>query len=183
MREEIKITIFIIVVSLIIADKVVYGCEKDVALLLAKTCVAEIGFRKNPQECLVMWEINGDNAKKRGRTIERQTLLFNAYWKIPKKKRKRNWIAGLNRTNDKPALWPKSYDWSKYKNRWNAYVNAADQFENNWVNGSHKRLCPQASDYGAPGIDTPKHACARVTKCLRGKTAQRYWDLSCRRRR
>lgn len=169
------IAVLILVIGLALSGTA-ESAEKDTSLLLAKSCVSEISFRKSPRECFLMWEINGRHAALRGRTIDSQARKYNSYWKIPKKRRKRNWIAGLDRSGDSPALWPLSYDWEKYKGAWMRTVAAADLFLEEWNDGTYNHRCPQADDYGAPGMDIPKTPCSRPTKCYKGRTLQRYWD-------
>ena len=42
-----------------------------IVLLLAKMCVAEIGFREDVSECQLMWQVNQTNADRHGRNTRR----------------------------------------------------------------------------------------------------------------
>lgn len=157
-------------------------------LLLAQTCVAEIGFDKDTRECQLMWEINGRNAERSNRTISHQTKLFNAYWKDPNKRRP--WIQYLNAEGQKPHFWPdKAAAWKIHKPLWEAYLEAAKKFQKRFKSKRYRPLCRRADDYGGRcddsvhACDTPKQRCAKPIWCLNGKTHQAYWSLSCCRDR
>lgn len=139
------------------------------AILLAQTCVAEVGFNKDPSECILMWEVNERNAKLRNRSLRKQTLLYNAYWRSTPQRNRRPWIQHL-KGGEEPKLWNKRLKWKVHRGMWLRYVRTAREFLN-----SHKRriaLCPGALDYGAPK-EYPAHYMERIT-CLT-KTKQWYW--------
>jgi hypothetical protein len=143
------------------------------SLLLAQTCVAEISFQKDASECIVMWEVNKRNATARGRTIRKQTLLFNSYWRSKPQRARRPWIGLLTADGRKPMRWPKRLSWKAHRPRWLRYVQAANQF----VLGKLPEMCPQAVDYGAP-YETPNSVYRARVNCLGGKTKQLYWRVT-----
>ena len=158
-------------------------------LLLAQTCVAEIGFNRKTDECQLMWEINGRNARRSSRTIDEQTMLFNAYWKNPDKNRP--WIQYLNLEAEEPHLWPKNAaTWAVHKKMWQSYLAAAAKFVEKFPTKRYRHICRRADDYGGRcddgglhACDTPKQKCAKPILCLSGRTHQAYWNLSCCRNR
>lgn len=155
------------------------------ALLLARTCVAEISFvdEEGIRECELMWSISQRNAIRRGRTLTRQTMLFNSYWKCDKKPGKktpkcyyqiknRPWIKHLNGA-EKPKYWPQTMRWSMWRDKWLGMRRAAED----WL--KQRRLtfhgCDHAIDYGAPG-EIPSMSRMEMIKCL-PNARQRYWQL------
>jgi hypothetical protein len=157
--------------------------EISLALLLARTCVAEIGFQEDVTECQLMWSINHRNAIKNGWSTRKQTLRFNGYWKSRKQRRKRPWIQYL-KGPWKPPAWGKKMLWEVYKERWLAYERAAMAFVKD--PSSVDYLCPEAVDYGAPherprlfGMETIR--CLGGMKRQGGTTRQRYWSLGIKR--
>lgn len=146
--------------------------DEKLALLLARTCVAEIGFEGEVDECMLMWSINQKNAIKKGRSLKRQTLLFNAYWKSKIQRRRRPWIKYLDYSLP-PKYWPKTMSWAMFEDRWFDIWNAAEIFVHS--NRQFFHGCPEAMDYGAPG-ETPNMRGVEKVKCIEGvKTRQRYW--------
>lgn len=141
-------------------------------LLLAQTCVAEISFQKDPTECIVMWEINERAAKASKRTLKKQTLLYNSYWKSRKQRNARKWIMFLEH-DEEPKHWPKGLRWKYHKHLWLKYVRAARTF----LATRHKRepLCPHAVQYGGPQ-EYPRMYLER-TVCVAG-ALQWYWAKS-----
>ena len=157
--------------------------QMETALLLARTCVAEISFQNSPAECAAMWWVNRKLASKRRRSIVVQTRKFNSYWKSPEQRARRPWIAFLELSQVKPKLWPKRLSWGAHRVRWATYVQASVDF----VDGKRPDPCPPAFDYGAPG-EIPQGAKSgylRKIQCLQGETLQWYWgtmDSRIRRR-
>lgn len=139
-------------------------------LLLAMTCVAEISFVENPTECIIMWEINERSAKAANRSLRKQTLLYNSYWKSTKQRNKRKWIQFLT-YKDKPEHWPERLRWGVHKRLWLRYVKASREF----LASRHKRvaLCPHAFQYGGPS-EYPRSYMKRI-QCLPG-ALQWYWE-------
>lgn len=147
--------------------------KDELALLLARTCVAEIGFKGTVEECHLMWRINRDNAIKKKRSIKRQTKLFNSYWKCKTQRRRRPWIKHLEGP-EKPKHWPSTMEWSMFRDKWLEYEAAAIAFVASQRNAFHG--CDDAIDYGAPG-EIPAMRNMEQIKCLGGKTRQRYWRV------
>jgi len=147
--------------------------ELSVALVLAQTCVAEIGFQGTADECLVMWEVNKRVSALRGRSLLAQTKLYNAYWRSESQRRRRPYVERLGRSGDKPIGWPRKLRWDRYRDRWLLYVRSADLF----VSGKTNELCPQAIDYGAPSEIPKMREKMRRINCLGGRTLQWYWAL------
>jgi len=145
------------------------------ALLLAQTCVAEISFGKDVSECVLMWQINADNAERKGRTLRHQTLLYNGYWKSPKQQQNRAFIKEL-RDDKKPKSWPANMGWKRHRPMWMAYLTAALNFIEKPPNN---HLCPGAIDYGAVG-ECPGNGKEQY-RCLDGNTKQIYWARKPRR--
>lgn len=145
--------------------------KEHLSLLLARTCVAEVGFVGTIQECQLMWSVNNANAVRKNRTLEQQTRSFNRYWRSQKQRDKRPWIQYLT-NHKKPQQWCDAA-WSNYRNQWLLILQKAREF----LNGDRKMYydCPGVSDYGAPS-DRPANA-SKMTKvrCLDGKSLQRYW--------
>jgi len=161
--------------------------QPSTALLLAQTCVAEIGFYRDTSECVLMWEINQRNAKYRGVSIRKQTKQFNAYWKNPNKQRP--WIQHLNEELKKPEHWPnRAASWAVHRPIWKSYLSAARTFLHQVSTQTYRNICPRAADYGGKcgdgkhACDKPRMTCAKPLLCLSGRTFQAYWDLThCRR--
>lgn len=153
------------------------------ALLLARTCVAEISFTDDPRECEIMWTINQTRASAKKWSLEKQTKKFNSYWRCGKKKngykpkcyyqhRNRPWIKYLDGP-EKPKGWPSTMSWDIFCDKWLVMRAAAERFV-----ASRKPLyhgCDDAIDYGAPG-ETPSGN-VQLVKCLDGRTKQRYWKF------
>jgi len=137
-------------------------------LLLARTCIAEIGFQGTNQECVLMWQINQRRAEEKNWTLKQQTLNYNQYWTTPSHRKARPWIANLEGKN-KPPGWPRNLKWKRHVKKWLEIKKAAKQF----VAGHCKKICLKAIDYGAP-YDIPPAGRARI-RCLGGKTMQRYY--------
>lgn len=116
-------------------------------LLLAQTCVAEISFQRDPSECILMWEVNERNARLRNRSLRKQTLLYNSYWKSTEQRNRRPWIQHL-KGREQPKHWPERLKWKWHVKMWLRYVKAAREF----LDTKNKRvpICPAAYDYGAP---------------------------------
>lgn len=146
----------------------------QLAKLLGRTCVAEIGFEGQTAECELMWSINQKNAIRRNRSLERQTLKFNSYWKVKEQRKRRPWIKylGDGGAAKMPRRWPSTINWDRYRGKWIEIEKAALGF----VHSNRQRFydCPQAVDYGAPG-ESPDMGIVKRIKCLQGKTRQRYW--------
>lgn len=147
--------------------------ELSLALLLAQTCVAEVGFKSDTMECELMWEINDANAVVRKRSLRAQTKKFNAYWRSAKQRRARPWVGNLRGDLSKPKGWPKHLSWTNHVERWSRYLVSARMFvtyRETWA-----RQCPEAMDYGAPHELPDDHEKMKIIKCLSGKTRQWYW--------
>ena len=145
--------------------------ETALILLLARTCVAEIGFVEDTDECVLMWAINERHATDKGRSIENQTRLFNSYWKVSEHQKRRPYIKHMDGM-EKPKGWPKTLDWSNYVHKWAGIRRAAQYFVSNPRVGDY--ICPEAYDYGGYG-DHPRSPGMVRVKCLGGRTKQRYW--------
>jgi hypothetical protein len=145
--------------------------DEELTLLLARTCVAEIGFEGQIAECEIMWSLNQQNAQNRGRSLWKQTRKYNSYWKCPVQRDRRPWIQYLD-GYEKPKHW-RMAKWSKFKNKWMDIRSAAEVFVH-----SHRQFfhdCRGSVEYGAPG-ETPKMGYRMTRKrCLGGTTRQRYW--------
>ena len=164
--ELVIIAVIVAVILLLSVDA--YSRERPtLAVLLARTCVAEIGFQESSQECTLMWAINEQNALIRGRTLAGQTRKFNAIWRSKKQQQRRPWIKFLTDEN-KPKHWPKNIRWDSRRNRWLGYLKAATEF----VSKPGVHPCPAAIDYGAPG-EIPKSRTVKI-KCMDG-AKQWYW--------
>lgn len=149
--------------------------EMTLALLLARTCVAEIGLNDSAtvEECQLMWTVNERNAQKHGRSLADQTLKFNSFWKVSDHRARRPYVEHLNGP-ERPLGWPRSMRWSRYRKKWMSYRNAAILFVKRPQDFS--LMCSEAVDYGAPG-ETPKANYLELTQCLNGATRQRYWRI------
>lgn len=153
--------------------------QYELALLIARTCVAEIGFEKDSsvEECELMWAINHDNAMRKKRSLRRQTKLFNSYWKCNKgtrcyyQQRRRPWIKHLEGIQE-PRHWPNTMKWSRYRDKWLLYRERALSFVLEPFGASV--YCEGALDYGARG-ETPRLHTAKKIECLEGQTKQKYW--------
>lgn len=143
------------------------------ALLLARTCVAEIGLQEDVAECELMWTINQRNADIKGRTIEEQTRLYNQYWRSPWLDSTRPYIRHMVGPK-KPNYWPRSMSWAKHRYRWLAYLAAAERFVIN--PDAYSNLCPGAIDYGAKN-EIPDRRDVVPVKGLGRKTKQKYWRI------
>lgn len=146
-------------------------------LLLAQTCVAEIGFRDNAAECVVMWAVNQRRADIREKELGPYTQEFNAYWDSPKQRLSRPWIQHLNHWGTQPEHW-ESGAWSTYRRRWAVYLDTATAWLSNQTDP-----CPRAGNYGGTPNDgkgaddpIPCNGYARRVRCLPGEL-QAYWDL------
>lgn len=141
--------------------------ETALILLLARTCVAEISFQKEPTECIIMWEINERIRGKR--SLYDQTLLFNAYWRSTKQRNSRPWIQELD-GDEKPKHWPMYLPWKMHLKFWKKYKKAAARFvrTRRW----RKQSCKKAINYGGP-VEWPKQDMIRIY-CLQG-ARQWYW--------
>ncbi len=144
-------------------------------LLLAQTCIAEIDFPSNTTECVAMWEINANTAKRRSITIAQQTRQFNTYWRSPTRQARKPWIKHLNADGDQPKGWPKGTRWDRHRGRWLRVLARAKRFVRDWNRGKYRRVCRGAQDYG--GRTHPK-PCARavLVDCLPG-SSQSYWSI------
>jgi hypothetical protein len=147
--------------------------DQLLALLLARTCVAEIGFKGEIAECNLMWTINRRNALVRNRSLRKQTLLFNAYWQSPKRQKKYPWIKHLAGT-ERPRGWSKKLKWAVHRNKWLELRRAALAFVKQPQ--AFELLCVEAVDYGS-ATDVPDSPNFELVKCLDGNTRQRYWRL------
>jgi len=147
--------------------------SKKTALLLARTCVAEIGFELNAtvDECELMWSINFHNALRKKRSLTRQTMLFNSYWKSKTQRRRRPWIQFLD-GQTKPKYWPNSIKWSRYMDKWLQYRERALIFVLRPYDPT--RICEGAMDYGARD-EMPEMLGIELVKCLSIRTRQNYW--------
>ena len=148
-------------------------------LLLAQTCVAEIGLQPDPAECVVMWEVNARTAGRRKISIQKQTRAFNSYWKIEHKARA--WVEQLTLVGDEPALWPSDAGWERLAPRWLAVVARARRFVDEYPRGAHKAVCAGADTYGGTpgdgvGADDAAPCGGRALRitCLPGEL-QAYW--------
>jgi hypothetical protein len=149
--------------------------EMALALLLARTCVAEIGLHEEStvEECQLMWTVNKRNAEMKGRTILAQTLKFNSFWKVKERRALRPFIEHLNGP-EKPQGWPNALKWSRYQGKWMRYRNAAILFVKRPQDFS--LMCSEAVDYGGPG-EVPKAKYLEPVQCLGGVTRQKYWRI------
>lgn len=142
--------------------------DDELPLLLARTCVAEIGFDGDVSECELMWVVNQQNAFRKQRSLKRQTLLFNSYWKCRAQRSRRPWIKHL-KGYKAPKYWPKTMRWENFRDKWILIETAAVKF-------AFKRRaptsCTDAMDYGAVN-ERPKMGGVEPVDC--GKTLQRYW--------
>ncbi len=147
--------------------------EIVLALLLARTCVAEIGMQDEAtvEECQLMWEVNRRNAERAGRTLEEQTLKFNSFWKVKDRQLLKPWILHMDGP-EKPHGWPRVLRWARYKDKWLSCRRAALAFVKSPTDTSY--LCVEAINYGAQK-EIPKDARQETVYCLGGVTLQRYW--------
>ena len=141
-------------------------------LLLARTCVAEIGFSASVDECVLMIEINDRNAQSKKITLAKQTLNYNQYWMTRYQRKARPWIAYLEGKN-KPREWPKHLRWSNHVDKWIEYKESISQYLRNVEAKEIKYICPSAIDYGAP-YDKPPNG-RKLIRCLNGRTEQKYY--------
>jgi len=176
MKKQGMLALLIWIIVLAITGYALEGLAntEKVAVLLARTCVAEIGFSGIEDECRLMWSINKDNAMRKGRTIEKQTILFNSYWKSRHQRRLRPWIQYLENEQE-PEAWPKKIIWGKYKYKWLAILEAAHAFLQ--ADTTYYYDCKGAVDYGARGETPNMTGGIKPMLCLAGKTRQRYWVM------
>ena len=159
-----------------------------IVLLLAQTCAAEIGLQPEPDECVVMWEINARAAERKKVTVAEQTLAFNAYWDPRVAHTSRRWIGELRADGVEPEHWPTNLRWPGHAPRWQRYVERSRQFVVESVRGLHKPVCAAADDYGGDpddeaGAEDPAPCVgAERVACVPGQR-QAYWITAlCRRR-
>lgn len=152
--------------------------EITLALLLARTCVAEIGFQEESsvEECQLMWQVNARNAKRSGRSLTRQTLRFNSFWKVRDRQALRPFIGHLDGPEE-PHDWPRALKWTRYRDKWLEYRRAAMAFAKRPQDTAH--ICPEAINYGAP-TEVPDATNQEPVYCLGGKTRQKYWRVRTR---
>lgn len=154
----------------------------DLVLLLAMTCVAEIDLQDSPAECVAMWSVNERTARRRDISLAVQTRAYNAYWRNPRARAGRPWIAELDTSGNAPEHWPSKRSWKRSQPLWDAYVDAAEQFVAGAFAGSSGLVCPAADHYGGiPGDglhadDAAPCAGARRVHCLPGER-QAYWAV------
>jgi hypothetical protein len=109
----------------------------SIVLLLAISCVAEVGFTENVDECRLMFHINLDRASKSGRSLSSQVKRYNSAFKRPSASRP--YLMHLKLDGSQPLHWPqKDLRWERYQGRWEAIVRAAESFyvnpgEHPWV--------------------------------------------------
>jgi len=111
-------------------------------LLLARTCIAEIGFQGSTDECVLMWQVNQTNAERKGISLKVQTLNYNQYWVRKSHRKHRPWIAYLE-GKDKPKFWSKSLKWKAHVKKWLQIKKEAQKFVNGYYT---KGLCKSAID-------------------------------------
>ena len=155
----------------------------ELVLLLAHTCVAEIDLQDAPDECVVMWGIDERLAAQRGVELGQQVREHAAYWRNPRAQRARPWIPQLDvHARAAPADWPARRSWDREREKWIAYVEAAEQFATEHVRGTPRApVCARADDYGGTPDDgvhaddaAPCTRAQRVT-CMAGER-QAYWN-------
>ena len=175
-RGNIYLVVFVVALAMgvaILGEACGDDTDTDTALLLARTCVAEIGLheRATVQECELMWQVNQRRAKRQNRTISHQTRLFNSFWEMKSQRKRRPYIVNLDGPG-KPLEWPSNMRWQRYQSKWLAYRRAAVAFVRNPEETDY--LCPRAIDYGAPN-EIPKMKNMVRIHCLGGNTRQWYW--------
>jgi hypothetical protein len=143
-------------------------------LLLARTCIAEVGFHVSEKECVLMLQINESNAIRKHWTLKQQTLNYNQYWVTIAHQKARPWIRNLEGKNE-PLGWPRNLLWKRHVKKWLSIKEAARKFVYGlrYSVDKHAKLCPAAIDYGAT-TDIPPPNRMRV-RCLGEKTKQRYY--------
>jgi hypothetical protein len=170
MRNILIAVLYFAVVAFLMFQPARVESSERLARLLAQTCIAEIGFQPNTDECQLMWHINADNARRHKRTLWLQTKLFNAFWHEHRNHQgKRPWIKHLHNAK-RPSRWPNHLSWESHRPIWLEYLNAAKY----WLRFPGLKSC-NATNYGAPG-EIPETKSRRVI-CLGGKTKQRYWRV------
>ncbi len=153
-------------------------------LLLAQTCVAEIGFPERTTECVAMWEINARTAARRGVDIVEQTHAFNAYWRSEARRVRRPWVQELTLEGAAPPTWPRAAaSWASHRVRWLRIVARAERFVTAYPEGRHRSVCAGADDYGGTpddgkgADDAPPCPQALRIWCIPG-ALQAYWRLA-----
>jgi len=159
--------------------------DDDLALMLARTCVAEISLQRGNAECMIMLSIQRARAERRGISLRKQVEAFHP---IHRKRRDgswyRNkarhfWVRGLTADGAQPRAWREvDGDWSKHRGAWLAMLDAVRAF----LRGATLNPCPRAQDYGgrcevATGACDPPGPLHVRVQCLDGDTAQAYWRI------
>jgi len=106
-------------------------------LILARTCIAEIGFQGGTDECVLMWQVNQKNADRKGISLKAQTLNYNQYWVRKSHRKNRPWIAYLE-GKEKPKFWSRSLKWKVHVSKWLRIKKEAQKFLNGYYT---KPLC------------------------------------------
>jgi len=131
----------------------------EIVLTMAQACVGEVDFDR-PLECLLMWRINLEIAKARGKDFVSQLRAYNSVFKVDNPRSR--WVLELNLDGECPESWPEQgpgWDWVAEK--WEKMIRLARAFLEN--PGEHP--CPQATGYGGSCFNNPTGVCDHAPYC------------------
>jgi hypothetical protein len=160
----------------------------DVALVLVMGCVGEIDFPKQPDECVLMWHVQGVKVAYEPEALARQIKNYNTIFRS--KSERARWVLALTVDGERPEHFPSRLAWERpmvnkgYSRRQSVTWIFAAAFA--FLEARTKHPCPRAKHYGGR-CEVARGACDPIPECARidcGETSQAYSDYGlCRRRK
>jgi hypothetical protein len=119
--------------------------NKDVRLLLAKSCVGEAGWHSGTTgECAMLGYIYARRSKEIGMPFVNVITAYSAAIKKNHGLARHPWLTGLNARGDEPEHWPKKLRWNIHRPLWRRVLAAVDT----WVRGETPNPIPKARHFG-----------------------------------
>lgn len=187
----VRLAVIVVLLGLVTLPTRAQRRRHDTALLLARTCVHEAGWR-SPEDCAAIWRVwlagaerEGLSPASFGRAYSRRLLVLRSV--------ARTWAAHLERSGSEPVGWPRTRvvrdgasarvelhaPWSAYRERWLGVLAVCDAI----VRGEGPAL-PEScapTDWGGPGLDDERAARIGLVEVDCGDTANRYYVRPSRR--
>jgi len=136
------------------------------ALLLARTCVKEAGW-KITDDCAAIHAVVQKRADMESHTYYEQML--ERYSKIAAN---RAWLEELDAQGNKPSSWPNTVDWEKHRGKWLSMLAHATEI----VDGRVRAAC-DPDHWGDSRGDHERAVRAGWTQIPCGQAMNEFWQV------
>jgi hypothetical protein len=141
--------------------------REDPALIHARACVGELGWRAPDEACSAIVEVHMRRAALRGWRPETVARLYSAALRRPP--RGRMWVPQLRPGRRPPMAWP-GLPWARYERRLREIVEVV----RGTLDGEAPESCPDAVHYGG-AMDAVPTGHVEACRWAIGRGSQRFY--------